>query len=123
MSLKEFFVKDFETRDEHNITELKTHYYRCRVEDAMDAINNIVKEVKGKIIDVNDFYNEILFDTDSYRCICKITATTPVETAIDFKVSTFGLFSFGKGKKVITEIYQKLDKILPFKGIGLFKGM
>ena len=51
-----------------------------------------------------------------------MTVTSPVETAVDFKVTTYNIFGFGKGKKVIEELYKKLDKKLTFKGVGLFKG-
>lgn len=123
MRFKDYFVKDFETHDEHYYPELKTHYYRCKEDDAIDAVKQLVKEVKGKIIDENELYLEIYFETSDYSCICKVTATSPVETAVDFKVTTYNLFGFGKGKKVIEELYKLLDKKLTFKGVGLFKGM
>ena len=55
----------------------------------------------------NEMYQEIYFDTSGYSCICKVTVTSPVETAVDFKVTTYNLFGFGKGKKVIEELYKK----------------
>ena len=75
------------------------------------------------LFDENELYLEIYFETSDYSCICKVTATSPVETAVDFKVTTYNLFGFGKGKKVIEELYKLLDKKLTFKGVGLFKGM
>ena len=123
MRFKDYFVKDFETNDDHFYPELRTHYYRCKGDDAIDAIHQLIKEEKGKIIDENEMYQEIYFDTSGYSCICKVTVTSPVETAVDFKVTTYNLFGFGKGKKVIEELYQKLDKKITFKGVGLFKGM
>lgn len=123
MRFKDYFVKDFETNDDHFYNELRTHYYRCKGDDAIDAIHQLIKEEKGKIIDENEMYQEIYFDTSGYSCICKVTVTSPVETAVDFKVTTYNLFGFGKGKKVIEELYKKLDKKLTFKGVGLFKGL
>ena len=122
MRFKDYFVKDFETHDDHYYPELKTHYYRCKADDALVAVHSLIEEVKGKIIDENEMYQEIYFETAGYSCICKVTVTSPVETAVDFKVTTYNIFGFGKGKKVIEELYKKLDKKLTFKGVGLFKG-
>lgn len=123
MRFKDYFVKDFETNDDHFYQELRTHYYRCKGDDALDAVHSLIKEEKGKVIDENEMYQEIYFETSGYSCICKVTVTSPVETAVDFKVTTYNLFGFGKGKKVIEELYKKLDKKLTFKGVGLFKGL
>lgn len=122
MRFKDYFVKDFETNDDHFYPELRTHYYRCKGDDAIDAVHHLINDEKGKIIDENEMYQEIYFETSGYSCICKVTVTSPVETAVDFKVTTYNIFGFGKGKKVIEELYKKLDKKLTFKGVGLFKG-
>lgn len=122
MRFKDYFNKDFETHDDHFYNSLRTHYYRARLDEAFEAIRKLVNEEKGSIMDENETYQEILFETSGYSCIVKITSTTPVEHAIDFKVTTYNLIGFGKGKKVIERLYESLDKKLQFKGIGLFKG-
>lgn len=122
MRFRDYFTKDFETHDENFYDTLRTHYYRGRIDEVFSAIKEIVNSEKGSIIDENETYQEILFETSGYSCIVKITSTTPVEHAIDFKVITYNLIGFGKGKKVIENLYRLLDQKLQFKGIGLFKG-
>ena len=122
MALRDFFKKDFETSDDSNYGSLKTYYYRNRIDEVKNALYELIKEEKGNIQDENDTYQEILFETSGYSCTVKITSTTPVEHAIDFKINTYNLIGFGKGKKVIEYFYSVLDKKLSFKGISLFKG-
>ncbi len=122
MAFRDFFKKDFETSDNSSYNTLKTHYYRNRYEEVKEALYELIKEEKGNLQDENDQYQEVLFETSGYSCIIKITSTTPIEHAIDFKVNTYNLFGFGKGKKVIERLYALLDNKLQFKGIALFKG-
>ena len=122
MGFKDFFKKDFETSDNSSYETLKTHYYRNRIDEVKEAIHELINEEKGHLQDENDTYQEILFETSGYSCTVKITSTTPIEHAIDFKVNTYNLIGFGKGKKVIENFYSILDKKLSFKGISLFKG-
>ena len=122
MGLKDFFKKDFETSDNSSYDTLRTHYYRNRLDEVKEALYELIKDEKGNLQDENDNYQEILFETSGYSCIIKITSITPVEHAIDFKVNTYNLLGFGKGKKIIERLYSYLDKKLSFKGIALYKG-
>lgn len=122
MAFRDFFKKDFETSDNSSYDTLKTHYYRNRIDEVKEALYELIKEQKGNLQDENEDYQELLFETSGYSCIVKITSTTPIEHAIDFKVNTYNLIGFGKGKKVIEGFYDYLDKKLSFKGIALFKG-
>ena len=122
MGFRDFFKKDFETSDNSSYPTLKTHYYRNRLDEVKKCIYEMIKLEKGNLQDENDVYQEILFETSGYSCIVKITSTTPIEHAIDFKVNTYNLLGLGKGKKVIERLYSYLDNNLQFKGIALFKG-
>lgn len=121
MKFKDMFNKIYETSDNNSEEVLKSHYYRARLDEALKAIKELANDEKATITDENEVYKEILFENSSYSCIAKITDTTPVEMAIDFKIETYGFFSFGKGKKIIESFYKYLDSKLNFKGIGLFK--
>ena len=122
MGLRDLFKKDFETFDNSSYDTLRTHYYRNRLDEVKKCIYEMIKLEKGNLQDENDVYQEILFETSGYSCIVKITSTTPIEHAIDFKVNTYNLLGLGKGKKVIERLYSYLDNNLQFKGIALFKG-
>ena len=121
MKFRDMFNKSYETSDNNSEETLKSHYYRARYEEALKMVRELVEAEKATITDENEVYKEILFENNSYSCVCKITDTTPVEMAIDFKIETFGFFSFGKGKKIIAGFYKFLDSKLNFKGVGLFK--
>lgn len=123
MRFKDYFSKDFESTEDNFYPSLRTRYYRAKIGEAKDALLEVIKSEKGNIIDDNETYMETLYECPEYSCTARIIATSPVEVAIDFKVTTFAFFGFGKGKKVIENLYQKLDGKLQFKGVGLYKGL
>ena len=104
MGIRDFFKKDFETFDNSSYDTLRTHYYRNRLDEVKECLYELIKLEKGNLQDENDVYQEMLFETSGYSCTIKITSTTPIEHAIDFKVNTYNLFGFGKGKKVLLDI-------------------
>lgn len=122
MRFKDYFSKDFESTENNYYPTLRTRYYRARINEAKDALLEVIEEEKGNIIDDNETYMETLFECPEYSCTARLIATSPVEIAVDFKVTTFSFFGFGKGKKVIEKLYQKMDNKLQFKGVGLYKG-
>lgn len=122
MAFKDIFNKNFETRDDSPIEALKSHYYRCRYNDALKKLKELINNEKAVLIDENPTYHEYLFRNNSYDCVCTLTEINPTEIAIDFKIQTFDLLSFGKGKKIIAGFYKYFDSNLNFKGLGLYKG-
>lgn len=122
MRFRDYFSKNFETRDNNFYESLRTHYYRTRYDNAIETIHELVETFGATIIDENEKFKEVLFESSEYSCTTIITEITPVEIAIDFKITTFNLIGMGKGKKAIEKFYSFLDKKLSFKGIGLYKG-
>ena len=121
MRFSDYFRNDFETSDNHYLPELRTRYYRCRNEAAMEQVLNVAKAENAKIRDVNDVHNEIFFETPKYSCIATVISPTLTETAVDFKVTTNKLLPMGAGSKIIMRLYEMLNQKLPFKGVGLYK--
>ena len=121
MKFSDYFSNNFETKEDHMYETLRTHYYRARLEEAKKEVLDLIEREKGKIIDDNEKYSEIYYETPSYNCTVTLIATTPVEIAIDFRVTTYNFISFGKGKKVIENLYKDLDSKLSYKGISLYK--
>lgn len=121
MKFSDYFSKNFETSDDNQIESLRTRYYRAKIEEAKKAIDELITEEKGTVVDENEKFLEILFETSAYTCTVTFVCTTPVEVAIDFRITTFDFFSFGKGKKIIERFYSTLDKKLQLKGVGLYK--
>ena len=122
MKFGDYFKKNFETTDNSEYKELETRYYRAKLEDGMQALKEMISEVKARIIDENEYYQEILFETAQYSCTAKVTATTPVEIAVDFTITTFNFIGMLKGMKYIQSFYEIMDKKLTFKGTALYRG-
>ena len=122
MKFSDYFKKNFETSDNTSYPELETRYYRNKIEDGMRALKEMISEVGAVIVDENDIYQEILFETSNFSCTAKITVTTPVELAIDFNIVTYNFLGLLKGLKHIESFYQILDKKLSLKGTCLYRG-
>ena len=122
MGIKDIFNKSFETHDNSNIDILKTHYYRCRYNEALEKVKKLIESEKALLVNEDHQYHEYFFKNNSYDCVCTITEINPTEIAIDFKIQTYDLLSFGKGKKLIDKFYNFLGQNLNFKGLGLYKG-
>lgn len=121
MRFKDYFNNDFETGENHYLPELKTRYYRCTKEQAIEAVLALVEEENAQMKDIVEQYNEYFFQGKDYTCIITITGTRIAETAIDIKVTTYKLIPRGLGKKIIERMYKYFDSKLPFKGVSLYK--
>lgn len=121
MKISYYFSKEFGTSDNHDLETLRTHYYRARKEQAIEAVSNILKEDKAKIKSVDEERGEIIFDHMDYSGTATITATAFTEMAVDFNVMTYNILPTAKGKKVIEKLYKELDKKLDLKGLSLYK--
>ena len=121
MRFRDYFTNNFETGENHYIPSLRTRYYRCRNEDAKDAVKQVIKEEKGKIKAILDEHHEIFFHAPQYTSTITVISPRISETAVDIKITTYKLLPRGLGKKIIERIYKKIDSKLPFKGVGLYK--
>lgn len=122
MKVKDFFSNNFVTSENNYYESLRTRYYRAKITEAKNAVYDLISSEKGKMVEENDTFSEILYETPLYSCTVILVSTGPVEIAIDFSVTTYNFLGLGKGKKVIEHLYQQLDSKLTFKGIALYKG-
>ena len=121
MKFRDYFSSDFETCEDHYIPELRSRYYRNRVEDAMNAVIKVAKDNGCMVKYVDKERHEIIFENYKYSATATLT-NQYTTTSIDIQMSTnHGAFDFGRGPKYIKKIYEDLDKILNFKGVGLYK--
>lgn len=121
MKFSDYFSNNFQTSENNNYLSLQTHYYRARYEEAKAKVLEIIEEEKGKLLDDNETYSELYYETTGYNCTVTVMQTKPGEIAIDFRITTYDFISFGRGKKVIERLYKLLDSKLSFKGIALNK--
>lgn len=121
MKFKDYLTNDFETSDNHYIESLRTRYYRARYDEAKNAILMLAKQFNANVKSVDDNFKEISLESVKFNAIVSIVNVKMTECAIDFKVNTYAIVGLGKGKKIIEEMYQFLDKTLQLKGVSLFR--
>lgn len=99
----------------------KTHYYKTSYEKLKTAFLAYAEKKQMSIVSIDDNYCELFVENGPRMSIqVKIIEQTPVETSIDFYISSE--FLFGNKKKValfLTEVYQELVKQFELKGLGL----
>lgn len=120
MGIRDLFNNNYETGENTKEALLQTHYYRNRSNEVIDVIKEMIKEEKGEIKAEIPNFLEIYYETVGYSATVTIVGVRPTETAVDFKVTTYKLIAAGKGKKIITKLYEYLDKRLSFKGLSLY---
>lgn len=121
MRFRDYFTNDFETSDNHHIDTLRTRYYRARYDEAKNAILHVAKQMNATVKSSDDNFKEISIESMKFNAIFSVINVKMSECAIDIKVNTFAIIGLAKGKKIIEEIYQLLDKSLPFKGVSLYR--
>ena len=122
MKFKDYFSNDFETSEDHHLPWLRSRYYRCRNEVAIDAVKKLARDEKAVLKSIDTVRHEIIFETQKYSVIATITSPSYSETAVDFKIITYSILPMGRGAKIIEALYRKLDNIIPYKGVGLYYG-
>ena len=123
MGLQTFFSNHSETRDKHSDEQLRSHYYKTTNKKAIDAVKKVINHLDGYHINsVSEERGEISISIKKGRkafVVATVVSVRPFETAIDFAVTTETLLlpiDFGYSKKVIINLYQRLDKELPLIG-------
>jgi hypothetical protein len=119
--MKHFFSNDFETRESHELAELKTHYYRARYDDIKDTILRLAKERGMTVRSIDDKHKEIYLQSTRFHLILILVNPNPAETAVDMKITTYYFIGMKRGIKIISDFYQYLDKKHTFKGVGLYR--
>lgn len=119
--MKHFFSNDFETKDNHELAELKTHYYRARYDDVKDAILRYAKEKGMTVRSVDDQHKEIYLQAQKFHLILVLVNPNPAETSVDMKITTYYFIGMKRGIQVINQLYLHLNKKLTFKGVGLYR--
>ncbi|MDD3191476.1 MAG: hypothetical protein PHP41_01845 [Bacilli bacterium] len=122
MRFRDYFSNDFETSEMHEIPSLRSRYYRCKKEEAMEAVKKVAVQMKTIVRYIDNERFEIIFESPVFSATATIISTHFTETAVDFKVTTYSLLPLLKGKKIIEELYRHLDKLIPFKDVGLYRG-
>ena len=119
MGLFSFTKTLCETKELHDDKDLRTRYYKTSYIKAKEQIEVFANKTGLDITNVDDTHKEMLIQTHKFHAIISIIQVTPVETAVDIKIQTYGLFGMNIPKKTVLEIYKHLNNSLQFKGISL----
>jgi hypothetical protein len=122
--LKDFFSTHQETGEKHRNPDLKSHYYKTTNKNALQTVKSIIEETPGMTVtSISEERGEMSVNIDRPRkafLIITVISVRPYETAIDFTSSTNTALptDFGFSKKLILQLYKKLDGKLTFVGTG-----
>src|SRR4051812_33810262 len=119
------FSKQIETSDKQKDEALKTHYYKASYNQLFQSVEQIFKEdADCRVITVSKERGEIAIEVSKpIPCflIATVVQTRPLETAVDFNLSTERFSVTGTYpvlKKRINSYYNKLKQLHTFVGAG-----
>lgn len=118
MAISDYFKNSFETSNVNSDEQLRNHYYGSDVLTTQNQISTTLKRAGFKLMNVDNHYHEMLFTNKKVEVIVTLLEMSMYETGVAMKVNTHYLISFARGKKVIIDIYNLLDKTLVLKSKG-----
>ncbi len=113
------FQNSCETREHHKKDNLRTRYYRCNFQHVVKAFEKIANEEDIQLQQKNERYKELYLCAYDYEVFVSVVEINPQESSVDLKVNYFSTFGWGKPEKTVNHIYEKLNKILIYKGTSL----
>jgi len=119
MSIKSLLANSIETRELSRDPDLRTNYYRNNFTQVLEALKQIASEEKMEIKNIDKVHKEIYMLGNGFDAIVVISEITPVEIGVDFKINWFTAFGFNRPRNKAVSFYQKLKKLLNFKGVSL----
>jgi hypothetical protein len=112
------FKKQIQTSDQQRDEELKTHYYKGNTNQLFETIEQIIRQdADSRITTVSKERGEIAVEiTKPIPCFMVVTIVSnkPLETAVDFTISTEKTFPFGAYpvlRKRVISFYERIDKL------------
>lgn len=118
MAIGDMFLNHFETSDNPKDTRLKSHYYGNDYQNTQNAISTVFQSSGYKLINVDNKYNEMLFEQKKIKITVAICKVSLCETRVDLIINTSYIFPLGRGMKIVDELYRQLDKKLTLKQRG-----
>ena len=119
MGLLDFTKTLSETKELHVDKDLRTRYYKSSYTKVKEQIIKFCEQNGFPVENVNDDHGEIFVQTSKLHAIISVIQITPLETAVDIKVQTYGVFGMNVPRKTILQIYEYLNNTLTFKGVSL----
>jgi hypothetical protein len=118
------FKKQIETSDKIRDDSLKTHYYKAKFNQLFDSVEKLFHEdADCRVTTVSKDHGEIAVEISKpIPCflIVTIVSVKPMETAVDFNISSekFSLIgTYPALKNRINSYYERINQIHTFVGI------
>jgi hypothetical protein len=111
------YKKEVETSDKQRDENLKTHYYKGSVNQIFEMVEEIIShDADSRIITISKERGEIAVEINKpFPCfmVVSIVSAKPLETAVDFTISTEKISLLGVNpalRKRIISFYDRIDK-------------
>jgi hypothetical protein len=118
------FKKQIETSDRISDESLKTHYYKAKFNQVFESVEKLFHEdADCQVTTVSKDHGEIAVEVNKpIKCflIVTIVSVRPLETAVDFNISSekFSLLgTYPDLKKRINSYYERINQLHTFIGI------
>ncbi len=122
-SIQQFFSNHSETMENHEDLILRTNYYKVSTSNALKIIQEQFNKIPGySITSVSNEHGEISIEVTSPKkafIVVSVISVRPLETAVDFSVTSESVFSFGYSRSIIVKLTKILNKNLPPIGNGM----
>lgn len=123
-----FFDKHSETSENHKDERLRTRYYKTTAKNALAKVKEILGNTEGvTVTSFSEEHGEIGASFQKGQKVFLVVTVVSVrafETAVDFSATTETKllpFDMGLSRKVITQLYDRIDKELHYIGSGINK--
>lgn len=124
--LKYAFTNHCETKEAHEDEQLRSRYYKVTNAHAIKAVKELLESSSEyELLSVSEERGEFSAATRRGKkafIVITVISVRPFETAIDFSVTTntnILPFDFGWSRRVILDLYEKLNQRLPYIGSGI----
>ncbi|WP_027410195.1 hypothetical protein [Anoxybacteroides tepidamans] len=124
--LKYALTNHCETKEHHEDEQLRSRYYKTTGANAIKVVKELIaSSAEYELLSVSEERGEFSVATRRGKkafIVITVISVRPFETAIDFSVTTDTKvlpFDFGWSRRVIIDLYEKIDKRLPYIGSGI----
>ena len=118
MALSEFFLNNFETSDNALDQRLKPNYYNNDYHTTQHLITSCLNQVGFKMINVDNYYHEMLFEYKRIRVIVILNEMSLYDIRVDMKINAKYVLPLKRPIKIIAKLYEILDRKLTLKYLG-----
>ena len=105
MALSEFFLNNFETSDNALDQRLKPHYYNNDYHTTQHLITSCLNQVGFKMINVDNYYHEMLFEYKRIRVIVILNEMSLYDIRVDMKINAKYVLPLKRPIKIIAKLY------------------